>query len=511
VSEIITKEKYSRLLEEFSSLKKDNEELLNKVKVLSEEVFWLKKELFASRSERRPIKEKNTEEIDLFEKAEEKRSEVATESIAYTRKKRKPEENRQKLPENLKRVVEVVELPESERTCDECDSELVEIGEEITEELEYVPASFYVREIHRKKYACKKDSLHGVYRARMPKRLIPKGIPGPTLLSHILISKYVDHLPLERQEQIFKRLGVHIAKSTMSDWLKTVRQKLDPLLQCLKNKMLDSRLLNCDETTYDVQQNAKQEPVIHGYLWSYIGDRKWVWFDWQPGRSRSGPMDLLQGFTGDYLQSDGYEAYNYVVDKLHLTHLSCWAHARRKFVEAYESGSIQAEPVIQLIAELYKIESEAKENNLDFAQIKEIRKTKSLSILSQIKTAIEEISKTALPKAKLGTACAYTLKRWKELSEYCNDGELQIDNNIVERSIRPVAVGRKNWLFSGSEEGADFAAAFYSLIETCKLHKVDPSEYISKVLIYLADYEDEDAAGFTTLFPDAYAMKLGIE
>jgi len=407
--------------------------------------------------------------------------------------------------------VEVVELPESERSCDECDSELVEIGEEITEELEYIPASFYVREIHRKKYACKKDSLHGVYRARMPKRLIPKGIPGPTLLSHILISKYVDHLPLERQEQIFKRLGVHIAKSTMSDWLKTVRQKLDPLLQCLKNKMLDSRLLNCDETTYDVQQNAMQEPMIHGYLWSYIGDRKWVWFDWQKGRSRTGPLDLLQGFTGDYLQSDGYEAYNYVVDKLHITHLSCWAHARRKFVEAYESGSIQAEPVIQLIAELYKIESEAKENNLDFSQIKEIRKTKSLSILSQIKTAIEEISKTALPKAKLGTACAYTLKRWKELSEYCNDGELQIDNNIVERSIRPVAVGRKNWPFSGSEEGADFAAAFYSLIETCKLHKVDPSEYISKVLIYLADYEDEDAAGFATLFPDAYAMKLGIE
>ena len=161
MSEIITKEKYSRLLEEFSSLKKDNEELLNKVKVLSEEVFWLKKELFASRSERRPIKEKNTEEIDLVEKAEEKRSEVATESIAYTRKKRKPEENRQKLPENLKRIVEVVELPESERSCDECDSELVEIGEEITEELEYIPASFYVREINVKNYPGKKVSLIG--------------------------------------------------------------------------------------------------------------------------------------------------------------------------------------------------------------------------------------------------------------------------------------------------------------------------------------------------------------
>ena len=222
-------------------------------------------------------------------------------------------------------------------------------------------------------------------------------------------------------------------------------------------------------------------------------------------------MDLLQGFTGDYIQSDGYAVYNNVVKNLHITHLSCWAHARRKFIEAYECGSKQTEPIILLIAELYKIESEAKDNNLDYAQIKELRKSKSLSILGQIKALIEDLSKPALPKGKLGTACTYTLKRWKELCEYCNDGELQIDNNIVERSIRPVAVGRKNWLFSGSKDGADFAAAFYSLIETCKLHKVDPAEYISKVLIYLADYEDEDDAGFATLLPDAYAMKLGIE
>lgn len=202
------------------ALTKEKEDLSNRIQVLAEEVFWLKKELFASRSERRPIKEKNAEELDLFEGAEEaaeKSTGPSTELITYTRKKRGSEENRQKLPEHLKRVVEVVELPESERVCDECGSGLVEIGEEITEELEYVPATFYVRQIHRKKYACKKDPLHGVYRARMPERLIPKGIPGPTLLGNILISKYVDHLPLERQEQIFKRLGVHIAKSTMAD------------------------------------------------------------------------------------------------------------------------------------------------------------------------------------------------------------------------------------------------------------------------------------------------------
>ncbi len=225
--EIITREEYERLSEELTSLKrqtqtltKEKEDLSDQVHILSEQVFWLKKELFASRSERRPIKEKNAEELDLFEGAEEtpeKSAGPSTESITYTRKKRGSEENRQKLPEHLKRVVEVVELPESERVCDECGSELVEIGEDVSEELEFVPATFYVRQIRRKRYACKKDPLHGVYRARMPKRLIPKGIPGPTLLGNILISKYVDHLPLERQEQIFKRLGVHIAKSTMAD------------------------------------------------------------------------------------------------------------------------------------------------------------------------------------------------------------------------------------------------------------------------------------------------------
>ena len=531
MSEFVRNERYNKLLEAFNALKKEHsdkesefrkrtlaltkekEDLSNRIQVLAEEVFWLKKELFASRSERRPIKEKNAEELDLFEGAEEaaeKSTGPSTELITYTRKKRGSEENRQKLPEHLKRVVEVVELPESERVCDECGSGLVEIGEEITEELEYVPATFYVRQIHRKKYACKKDPLHGVYRARMPERLIPKGIPGPTLLGNILISKYVDHLPLERQEQIFKRLGVRIAKSTMSDWLKTVRQKLDPLLRCLKNRMLDSRILNCDETTYEVQRNAKREPVIHGYLWSCIGDRKWVWFDWRPGRARSGPMEILQGFTGDYLQSDGYEVYNHVSGQLHVGHLACWAHARRKFVEAYESGSRQAGPVIELIAGLYRIEAEAKENGLDHAQIKEARKSGSLPILNQIKAAIEEISKSALPKAGLGKACAYALARWEQLTLYCDDGELQIDNDIVERSIRPVTLGRKNWLFSGSEDGADFAAAFYSLIETCKLHEVDPAEYMSKVLVYLADYEDEDEDGWATLLPDAYAMKLGI-
>lgn len=485
-----------------------------KTKVVSIEMYealkaenqLLRKLLFGSRSEKFK-KEKHPEEIDLWDEDPSRSPEVIEpekQSIQYERKKRNKDENRTQLPDHLERIEEIIELPENERVCDECGADLEEIGEDITEELEYIPAKLIVRKIIRKKYACPKETLHGVWRAKLPSRIIPKAIAGPQLISQILISKYVDHLPLERQEQVFKRLGCRVAKTTMSDWLKLVQAKLDPLLECLKNRMLDSRILNCDETTFKVQQNSKKGPKINGYLWSYIGDKKWVWFDWQPGRSVRGPRDVLKGTTGEYLQSDGYQVYDRIVEEMGLTHLACWAHARRKFVEAFESGSKQAEPVIGLIAKLYGIEKEIREADFEDAEIVKTRRDKSLPVLHEIKAVLENLSVTAVPKGPIGKACQYTLSRFEELCAYCEDGGLEIDNNIVERSIRPVAVGRKNWLFAGSPEGAKWTAGFYSLIETCKLHRVDPAKYLTAVLHHLPDYEDED---MTTLLPDAYAWQ----
>jgi transposase len=479
----------------------------DKLLALKSEVFFLRKALFASRSEKFK-KEKQPEEIDLWDECPQdspSKTEQEKESISYKRKKRSKDQNRTKLPDHLERIEQIIEIPEEECTCDKCQEKLKVIGEDVSEELEYVPAKLIVKKIIRKKYVCPNDSLHGVYRARLPKRIIPKGIAGPQLLGQILISKYVDHLPLERQEQIFKRLGCRVPKSSMADWLKVVRQKLDPLLECLKNKMLDSRMLNCDETTFKVQQNSKKGSKINGYLWSYIGDKKWVWFDWQPSRARVGPMGVLEGFSGEYLQSDGFSAYDYVVDELGLEHLACWAHARRKFVEAFEIGSKQAEPIVELIAQLYRVEKQIRESKLSAKEAKTLRQEESVAILAELKKEIKELSHTAVPKGPLGKACQYTLKRFGELSMYCEDGELEIDNNIVERSIRPVAIGRKNWLFAGSAEGAKWAAGFYSLIETCKLHKINPAEYLTAVLQYLGDYEGED---MTTLLPDAYSYRV---
>ena len=221
-----------------------------------------------------------------------------------------------------------------------------------------------------------------------------------------------------------------------------VRRLLDPLLARLKERMLDSRIVNCDETTMQVQDNARGGPKRDGYLWSYIGDSRWVWFEWREGRGRQGPLDTLKGFSGDYLQSDGYAAYVGVAQSIGVEHLGCWAHARRKFVEALDTGHEMAAPVIELIAMLYAIESEAKA--FSAPDRKEIRGIRSRPLLEQIHMRLEELGQSAVPKGALGKAVRYTLDQWDRLTKYCDDGDLSIDNNIVERAIRPVALGRKN-------------------------------------------------------------------
>ncbi len=471
---------------------------------LKAELFWLKKQIFGSKSEKLPIKERDPNVLDLLLGTEETvLQESETETITYNRKKRKSHQNRTLLPDHLPREEVIIELPPEERICDECNEELIEIGEEVSEELEIVPSKLIVKVIRRKKYACKVDPLHGIYRARLPKRIIPKGIAGPQLLAYILISKYVDHLPLERQEQIFKRLGCRIPKQTMSDWLQAVCRILDPLLELLKNKVLDSRILNGDETRYLVQQNAKRLEKIKGWLWVHVGDHKWVWFEWQPNRSSDGLKDFLKGSLTEYFQCDGYAAYSKILDLYDIDSVACWAHARRCFVTAADQGSKEAKEIVKKIAPLYAIEKKLKEDNKKTEEVKTVRQDQSKPLLEELFTHIEKVNLTAPPEG-LGKACNYALKRKRELMRYLEDGELNIDNNIAERTIRQVAVGRKNYLFSGSIEGAHFTAKFYSLIETCKLQGIDPAHYLTHVLKYLPDYEGED---LESLLPDAYAMK----
>jgi transposase len=485
-----------------------NKELLKKVAKLEAEIQWLKKQLFGSKSERKPIKEV-VEALDLFKKELELASTVEDEEkqICKTPKKRLKEEGRQPLAEHFERYEDLIELPENECICEECGTELKVMGEEITKELEFVPAKMRVRQIKRLKYACPKDTLHKIVRARMPERIIPKGMAGPSLLAHILVSKYVDHLPLYRQTQIFNRLDIHISRKTMSGWMGKTFEALEPLLKCLKSKMLESKRLNCDETTFKVQRKlASKKGLKKTHLWSYIGDEKWVWFDWQEGRGKSGPLEVLKDFKGESLQSDGYVVYDLIVNELKLKQLGCWAHVRRKFVEAWEAGLKEAKPIVELIAKLYMIESFAKEKNLVNSEVQALREAKARPILNEIKVEFEKINKSATPAENLGKATKYLNNQWDKLTEYCTDGALLIDNNIVERSIRPATLGRKNYLFAGSENGAKWIAGFYSLVETCKLHGVEPGGYLTEVLRLIVDYDKEN---LETLLPDAFALKYG--
>ena len=468
------------------------EQLRQENAYLREQLALLRKALFAARSERHPLCEKDPQAIDLFDNSpvsENAAEAVTTEDILYTRKKRSAGQNRTALPEHLERRVEIIELPEQERLCPECGKSLREIGEDVTEELEIIPMQVFVRRIVRKKYACPSETLHGVFRARMPARVIPKGIAGPGLLSYILISKYVDHLPLDRQEKIFLRYGIKVPKSSMSDWMGRVRHLLDPLLRQLKNRMLDSCIVNCDETTLQVQDNARGGPKRNGYLWSYIGDSRWVWFEWREGRGAQGPMETLRGFTGEYLQSDGYAAYVGVTQALGVDHVGCWAHARRRFFKALGADQ-DAANAMEVMQSIYRVEREAREQGLDADRRRDLRQQEAKPLLEAMRPWLEGIRPRHLPKSPMGDAINYTLRQWDTLVRYLDDGRLEIDNNRVERQMRSVAVGRKNWMFAGSAGGARRAATAYSLVCTCGLLGIEPWAYLRDVLQRIAEGGD---------------------
>jgi len=388
-------------------------------------------------------------------------------------KRRKARGGRKPLPKDLRRE-RVVQ--EEERACACCGDTMQPFGEDVTEELEYIPAQYFVKEHVRPKYACK-SCQQGVVQAALPPRPIEKGIPGPGLLAHVLVSKYVDHLPLYRQSGIFKRSGVDLARSTLCDWVAVCVEEFEPIVAELRRSILASRILQADETPIVVLEYHNRKKRRQGWLWVYRSMRGETVFDYRPTRARDGPREFLADFEGT-LQRDGYQGYGGLSPG--IVHVGCWAHARRKFNEAKDSSPEQAHAAIRLIGKLYAIEKSAKE--LASHERRQLREEKATPVLDAFTAKLDAWQLDALPKSPLGKAIFYAKAQWETLVRYIDDGDVAIDNNAVERSIRGVAVGRKNWMFAGSAQGAQRAAVLYSLVESCKAEGVEPFAYFADVL-----------------------------
>jgi transposase len=406
--------------------------------------------------------------------------EILTEKVTYTRNKQKKQHpGRAKLPDHL--PVEEVEIhPDGDL------SQMVCIGKEITDELECIPEQFYIKRYIRYKYAPKsKEGSHLI--APLPTRVIDKGIPGAGLLAMLLVNKYVDHLPLYRQKQRFARENIPINASTMNNWVKQAIEKLEILYDCLLADIKGRGYLQADETPIKVLESEKKGACHQGYYWVYHDPiEKNVLFNYQASRSHEASLHVLRGFQG-YLQSDGYGVYEKVATQQGIIHLGCMVHARRGFEKALNNDPVRAQKALIFIQQLYAIERQAKEDQLTPEQRKEIRLEKALPILNQMGKWLSEEIKQLLPKSTIGKAFKYCISRWDELNNYLLDGYLEIDNNLTENAIRPVALGRKNYLFAGSHEAAQRAAVIYTFFAICKKHQVNPFEWLKFTLENIMD------------------------
>lgn len=408
-------------------------------------------------------------------------------------KKREVQGGRKPLPENLPREEVTHDIEKHEKVCP-CGHPLHCIGSVESERLEVIPAQVKVIKNVRLKYGCK-SCEDTVVLAKMPPQTLPKSMAGPGLLSHILVSKFDDHLPIYRQAEMWQRSGVDLNRTTMGRWVMDCGSLLKPLVKLMQQDIVASDFVQGDETGVQVMNEKGRKNKSKSFMWVFKtgGDKNAkIVYEYSPSRSSDVISSFLSGFEG-YLQSDGYAGYKKFakIAPEKIIRLGCWAHARRKFVEITKVAPKKgiAFKVIEKIAELYEIEKNAKSDGLNFKEIQELRyemrQKKSKPILKELKEFLLEYQDAVPPKSLLGAAMSYTLKNWESLIVYLDRGDLEIDNNATERCIKPFAVGRKNWLFKGCVNGAKASAAIYSLIETAKSYGHNPYEYLRDVFIKL--------------------------
>lgn len=462
-------------------VEKENEFLREQLRLLTAQLYGRKSE--------RLLAGKNPQLILFDEPAAESEPE---EKIIDIPAHRRVKTGRKPLPENLPRVEIVHDVPEEEKHCG-CGAEKSRIGEEVTEQLDIVPARIQVLRHIRPKYACRRcegveDNGPTVVIAPPPAQIIPKSIASAGLLAHILVGKFADALPFYRQERIFKRLGVEINRTSMSNWAVQAGLACQPLLELLGSEIRSGPSINIDETTVQVLDEPGRSPTTKSYMWIFRGgdpERPALEFRYHPGREGKVAADYLAGYQG-YVQTDGYSGYDFLDQCGGIVHLGCWAHVRRKFIEVMKAAGSHrskkksgvAEQAVERIKELYAVEHEAKEAKLDPDAVVRLRQEKSAPVIATMHQWLLERFQEVPPQSLLGKAIAYALGQWPRLSHYLKDGRLRPDNNLAENAIRPFVIGRKNWLFSGNADGARASAGIYSLIETARANKLEPYWYL---------------------------------
>ncbi len=472
-----------RLQNRYESLRDHYEE---ENELLREQIRQLFDKLFGRKSEKLFGGSPQLLLFDMPEPDPETEPEEQIEVVAH----RKSKPGRKPLPQNLPRVEVVHDIAEEEKQCG-CGAELSRIGEEVSEKLDLIPAVIRVIRHIRPQYSCKscegvEDDGPAVRIAPVPPQIIPKGIASGGLLAHILTAKFEDALPFYRQEKQFARLGVELNRATMCNWAMKAAEACQPLLTLLHQDLLSGPLINIDETTVQVLAEPGRSPTTKSFMWIFRGgdpQKPSIIYQYSPTRSGDVAAALLGEYQG-CVQTDGYGGYDFLDTRKGITHLGCWAHVRRKFMDAQKAGggkvkkSGSADVALSFIRKLYGVEKKAKSVTLTPDQRVELRRQESLPVLENFRIWLEKKSLQVVPKSLLGKAVSYALSQWARLVSYVEHGVVTPDNNLAENCIRPFVVGRKNWLFAGTPDGASASAAIYSLIETAKACGLDVYRYL---------------------------------
>jgi transposase len=477
-----------------------------KTERLTQIIKELQRHRFGRRAESLPI-----DQLELgLEDVQQIEAEIAAKAEAADPERRaakatRRRANRGSLPAHLPRIEQVVDI--DDKTCPGCSGALHMIGEDVAERLDIIPAQFRVLVVRRPKYACR-ACQEVVVQAPAPARLIEGGLPTEAMVAHVVVAKYADHLPLYRQAQIYGRQGIELDRSTLADWTGRAAFLLRPLHQRLLEKLKASPKLFADETTAPVLDPGRGRTKT-GQLWAYArDDRPWggpdppaVAYIYAPDRTAERPIEHLGGFKG-VLQVDGYGGYRKLAKTNAVTLAFCWAHVRRRFYELAAAGSAPiASEALERIKGLYAVEADIR------GRLPEERSAERQARSRPIILALEPWLKAKLDiisqKSKLAEAIRYALSRWEGLTSFLDDGQIEIDNNIVERAIRPLALGRKNHLFAGSDGGAEHWAVIASLIETCKLASRDPEAYLVNVITRIV--QGHPMSRLDELLPWSYA------